>query len=154
MADQAKTFPLNTAAEALAPLIGAWDTVGTHGMIPGTVLHGRTSFERLEPGGLVLIRSRIHEDVGIPEGVAVLGSDDELGTYSMVYYDSRGVSRIQSVSLDGGVLRWWRDAPSFSQRYSLTFAADRRTMIGKGELSHDASTWEQDLDLTYTRVER
>jgi hypothetical protein len=147
------SFPLNTAAAALAPLIGEWDTVGTHGMIPDTTLHGRTSFEWLEPGGLVRMRSSIREAVGIPDGQAVLGSDDELGTYSMLYYDSRGVSRIQGVSLDGDVLRWWRDAPAFSQRYTLTFGADRWTMIGTGELSRDGSTWEQDLDLTYTRAE-
>jgi hypothetical protein len=27
------------------------------------------------------------------------------------------------------------------------------TIIGKGELSKDGSTWEKDLDLTYRRVE-
>jgi hypothetical protein len=146
-------FPLNGAAEALAPLIGHWDSEGTHGMIAGTTLHGRTSFEWLEPGGLVLMRSVIHEDVGVPAGVAVIGSDDQLGTYSMVYYDARGVSRIQGVSVDGDVLKWWRDAPDFAQRYSLTFAPDGRTMVGRGELSRDGVTWQQDLDLTYTRVE-
>ena len=33
---------------ALAPfnhLIGEWGTVGTHPYVPGTVFHGRTSFE-------------------------------------------------------------------------------------------------------------
>lgn len=146
-------FPRNGAAEALAPLIGIWDTVGVHGMIPGTTLHGRASFEWLEPSGLVVMRSRIHEDVGVPAGVAVIGSDDQLGTYSMVYYDARGVSRIQGVSVDGAVLRWWRDTPDFAQRYTLTVEPDGRTMVGTGELSRDGSTWQQDLDLTYTRVE-
>ena len=146
-------FPLNGPSKALEPLLGTWDTVGRHGMIPGVVLHGRASFERLQPGGLVLLRSSIREDVGIPAGVSIIGSDDELGAYSMAYYDERGVSRIYEVGVEDDGLRWWRNAPSFAQRYSLTFAADRRTMVGKGELSWDGSTWEQDLDLTYTRVE-
>jgi hypothetical protein len=106
----------------------------------------------LAPGGLIRMDSRIHEDVGVPVGVAIIGSDDVLGTYVMVYFDARGVSRIQQVSVEGNVLRWWRDAPGFSQRYSLTIAEDGRTMVGKGELCTDGSTWEQDLDLTYTRV--
>jgi hypothetical protein len=51
------------------------------------------------------------------------------------------------------VLRWWRDAPDFRQRYSLTVAPDGRSMASSGELCRDGSTWEQDLALTYTRVE-
>jgi hypothetical protein len=147
------SFPLNGPSLALEPLLGVWNTEGVHGLIPDTVLHGRTSFERMQPGGLVRMHSRIHEDVGIPEGVAVFGSDDAVGTFAMVYYDARGVSRIQNVSVEGNVLTWWRDAPGFAQRYSLTLADDGRTMVGKGELCRDGSTWEQDLDLTYTRVE-
>lgn len=145
-------FPLNDATRALEPLIGVWDTVGEHGRITGTVLHGRTSFAWLEPSRLVLMRSRIFEEVGVPEGVAVLGADDQLGTLSMLHSDERGVTRIQGVAAKDGGLRWWRDAPGFRQRYSLTFAADGRTMTGRGELSQDDGPWEQDLDLTYTRV--
>jgi hypothetical protein len=154
MEDQEKAgFPLNAAAEALAPLIGVWDTEGTHGMIPDTILHGRTSFEWLEPGGLVRVRSSIRERVGIPDGVAVIGSDDESKAYTMAYHDERGVSRIYRFGVEDGGFRWWRNAPSFSQRYTLTIAEDGRTMTGRGELSWDGSAWEQDLDLTYTRVE-
>ena len=146
------TFPPNAAAEALAPLVGDWDTVGTHGMIPGTTLHGRTSFAWDESGWLLRMTSRIREDVGIPPGVAMIGSDDELGTYVMVYYDQRGVSRLYQASMQGDVLRWWLEASSFSQRYTLTIQEDRRTMVGKGELSKDGASWEKDLDLTYRRV--
>jgi hypothetical protein len=153
MATGPERYPLNDATRALEPLIGVWDTVGEHGRIPGTVLHGRTTFTWLEPARLVLMRSRIAEDVGVPEGVAVIGADDQLGTFSMVYSDERGVTRIQAVAVDGEGLRWWRDAPGFRQRYSLTFDADGRTMTGRGELSLDDGPFEQDLDLTYTRVE-
>jgi len=50
------------------------------------------------------------------------------------------------------VLQWWRNAPGFSQRSTLTIVDDGLTIIGKGELSKDGVSWEQDLDLTYTRV--
>jgi hypothetical protein len=145
-------FPMNAAAEALAPLIGVWDSVGTHGLIPDTTLHGRTSFEWLEPGGLVRLRSSIQEDVGIPAGTAVIGSDDESGTYSMVYYDERGVSRIYAFAVRDDGFRWWRDSPTLAQRYTLTIADGGRTLIGKGELSQGGAAWHKDLDLTYTRV--
>jgi len=154
MAEQKRpAFPLNAATEVLEPLIGVWDTVGSHGLIPGKTLHGRTSFAWDESGWFLRMSSSIREDVGIPAGVAMIGSDDQLGTYVMIYYDQRGVSRLYQVSMQGDVLRWWREAPELSQRYSLTISRDGRTMAGKGELSKDGSTWEKDLDLTYTRVD-
>jgi hypothetical protein len=139
---------------ALAPLervVGAWTTTGTHPMVPDTVFHGRTTFEWLEGGAFLIIRSEIDEPQ-IPTGLAIIGSDDKLGTLGMLYFDERGVSRRYEVAMHGDVLRWWRDAPGFSQRWVCTIAGDGRTMVGKGELSKDGSTWEGDLELTYTRV--
>ncbi|HVQ43397.1 MAG TPA: hypothetical protein VMT30_00300 [Candidatus Saccharimonadia bacterium] len=143
-------FPPNPALQRFSPIIGTWDTTGTHGMIPGTILHGRTSFEWHD--GFIRMNSSIQEPVGIPAGLAVIGSDDELDTYTMQYYDTRGVSRNYSVSIQHNVMKWWRDASSFSQRYSLTISANGRTMTGKGELSKDGSNWEKDLDLDYQKV--
>ena len=51
------------------------------------------------------------------------------------------------------IWKWWRNAPGFSQRYTGTIVDGGNTIIGKGELSKDGSTWEKDLDLTYKRVE-
>jgi hypothetical protein len=147
------SFPQHATALAFEPFLGEWKTTGSHGMIPDVVLHGRASIDRIAPGGFLRVRSSIREDVGIPAGVAIIGSDDERGVYSMVYYDERGVSRIYEVGVEDDGLRWWRNAPSFAQRYSLTFAEDRRTMTGRGELCRDGSRWERDLDLTYTKVE-
>lgn len=142
----------NDALRAFKPIIGVWDTEGTHGLIPDTALHGRTSFDWLELGAFIQMNSSIQEAVGIPTGVAIIGSDDELGIYVMSYYDERGVSRSYSVSMRDNVLKWWREAPSFSQRYSLTIASDGQTMVGKGEICRDGLSWEKDLDLTYTKV--
>ena len=145
-------FPLDAASEAFEPFLGTWDTTGAHGMLPGIVLHGRASFDRLEPGGFLRVRSSVREDVGIPAGVAILGGDGDSGRYALLHHDERGVTRIYDASLEDGVLRWWRDAPDFAQRYTLTPSPDGRSMIGRGELCRDGSTWQQDLDLTYTRA--
>ena len=71
----------------------------------------------------------------------------------MLYFDERGVSRRYEVAVRDNVLKWWRNAPGFSQRFTCTLAADGRTMLGEGELSRDGSSWERDLALTYTRAE-
>jgi hypothetical protein len=70
----------------------------------------------------------------------------------MLYFDERGVSRKYDVVVSGNAIRWWRDAPSFSQRYTWTIEDGGRVIKGKGELSRDGSTWEDDLQLTYTRI--
>jgi hypothetical protein len=89
----------------------------------------------------------------IPSGIAIIGSDDSAGEYFMLYFDERGVSRKYEVALRDNTWRWWRNTPGFSQRFTGTFLDDGRTIVGRGELSKDGSTWEGDLDLTYTRIE-
>ena len=53
--------------------------------------------------------------------------------------------------MEGAVLRWWRTAPGFSQRFTLTAGPDGRTLQGVSELSKDDVVWERDLELAYTR---
>src|SRR5881394_3290014 len=126
----------NPALKPLSILIGEWNTVGIHPLIPDTTLHGRTAFEWLEGGAFLIMRSEIDEP-GIPTGIAIFGSDDATAEYSMLYFDERGVSRKYSATLDNNVLKWWRDAPNFSQRFTGTLVDGGQTLIGKGELSRD-----------------
>ncbi|MFL5617441.1 MAG: hypothetical protein ACJ79A_03495 [Gemmatimonadaceae bacterium] len=141
----------NPKLEALAPLLGTWATEGRHPYVPDTVLHGEWSFERLEGGAFILLRSSTREPE-IPSGLAVFGTDDASDVIDMLYFDERGVSRRYEASMRDGVFRCWRNAPDFSQRFACTVAPDGRTMEARGELSRDGSTWEPDLSLTFTRI--
>lgn len=141
----------NPALGPFGVLIGRWSTVGTHPFRPGATLRGRTTFEWLEGGAFVLMHSEIDEP-GFPAGVAVIGSDDSAGTCFMLYFDERKVSRKYDVSLRGGVLRWWRDDPALSQRFTGTIAPDGDVIVGEGEMSREGAPWEGDLALTYTRI--
>jgi hypothetical protein len=142
----------NPSLGPLSVLVGTWNTIGTHPLVPGTTFHGRTSFAWIEGGAFLIMRSQIDEPE-IPNGIAVYGSDDTTGEWSMLYFDERGVSRRYEVSLRDNAWRWWRNAPGFSQRFTGTIAADARTIVGRGELSRDGARWEPDLELTYTRVD-
>jgi hypothetical protein len=142
----------NPALQPLSALIGNWRTTGTHPLMPGTTFHGRTTFEWLEGGAFGLMHSEIDEP-GIPTGVAIFGTDDSTGRCSMLYFDERGVSRMYEFTLHDNTWTLWREAPGFSQRFTVTIVDDGQRMIGKGELSRDGVTWEGDLDLTYVRVE-
>jgi hypothetical protein len=67
---------------------------------------------------------------------------------------SRGVYRVYAASLDQATWRYWRDAtaPDFSQRFTGTFSDDGNTITGRGQLSQDGNTWEDDLDLNYQKL--
>ena len=99
----------------------------------------------------MIMHSEIDEK-GIPSGIAVFGSDDATGEYFMLYFDERKVSRKIDVSFNDNKLKWWRNAPGFSQRFTWTISDDGNIIISKGELSKDNTTWEKDLELTFNRI--
>ena len=88
----------------------------------------------------------------IPDAITIIGATD--GQPSMHYFDSRGVHRVYAASLDQATWRYWRDAPApdLSQRFTGTFSDDGKTITGRGQLSKDGKTWEDDLDLNYEKV--
>ncbi len=139
---------------SLAPLerfIGTWRTSGSHPLLPGAALHGRTSFAWVEGGAFLVMRSEMDEP-RIPTGVAIFGSDDATGEYFMLYFDERQVSRKYDVDVRADGITWRRDAPGFSQRMELTMSGDGDGIVSRGQLSRDGTTWEGDLELTYRRI--
>jgi hypothetical protein len=142
----------NPALEPFQVLIGSWTTTGTHGLFQDAILNGHTSFEWLENGAFLLMRSEI-DDPRFPSTTAIFGSDDAEAKYYMLTFDERGVSRQYEVTLYDNIWKWWRNAPGFLQRYEGIIEDGGNTIITRGELSKDGVSWEKDLDLTYKRVE-
>jgi hypothetical protein len=142
----------NPALAHLFPLVGRWSTVGTHSMVPGTTFHGSTSFRWIEGGAFLVMHSQIDEP-DIPSAIAMLGSDGDRDTLFMLYFDERGVSRKFDVTFGGDTLRWWRDQPGFSQRWTGRITDGGQTIVSQSELCRDGHTWERDLQLTYTRID-
>ncbi|HEX5157966.1 MAG TPA: hypothetical protein VFW17_12190 [Ktedonobacterales bacterium] len=130
-------------------LVGEWNMVGTHPALPSTV-QGHSSFEWLVEGALLLWRFD-WQPGDIPSALSVIGCDDVVETCSMLYSDERGVARIYQMRLEGSVWEMWRDSPGFSQRMTGTFSDDGNSITCHGELSHDESTWEPDLSVSYMR---
>jgi len=141
----------NPALKPFEVLVGKWKTVGSHGLLPGVTLHGNVSFEWIENGAYLFMRSEIIDDSRFPSGIAIFGSDDVQKRFFMLYFDQRGVSRMFEVSIENKTIKWRRDQPGFSQRTANILSSDGKTIISKGELSKDGTNWEKDLELTYTR---
>jgi hypothetical protein len=92
-----------------------------------------------------------------PDGLAIIGFDAGRGTFLQHYFDSRGIARVYTMSLEDGVWTLWRDTADFSpldfaQRYTGSFSDDGTKIVGRWEIAHDGYTWEHDFDLTYVRV--
>ena len=141
----------NPTLKPFEPLIGEWRTTGTHPLLPGKTLHGRASFSWIEGGAFLILRSEIDEPE-VPSGMAILGSDDAEGTFSMLYFDERGLSRRYGVTISGDVMTWSRDDPKFRQRMTLAIDAGGTRIVSTGEMSREGKPWEGDLELTYERL--
>jgi len=141
----------NTRLAAFEPLLGEWTTTGTHQLFPGRTFRGRVTFERIEEGAFVRMRST-SADPEIPRGIALFGTDDAEGDGTMLYFDERGVSRRYTFQIREGELSWRRDDPAFKQRFTLTVHPGGRHLSTKGEMSRDGAPWEGDLAVEYERV--
>ena len=94
-------------------LIGSWSTEARHPMVDEAVL-GSATYEWLEGGHFAVLRS--HNDQ-VVSGRDQRHRPPESGEgLALECFDSRGVRRTYGVSLEDGVLRWWRDHPGFDQR--------------------------------------
>ena len=148
------SFTSNLALDQLAVFIGQWNieiTSMSFNPDPSAVVQGRSEFAWLEGGAFLMQQSEIDASE-FPRSTAVMGPDDEAETYRMLYYDSRGVSRIYRMTFSSGIWTLWRDVPGFSQRFHGTFSEDGRVIRAYWEKSTDGSNWERDFDLTYTKV--
>ncbi len=135
------------ALEPFDVLIGTWDTEATHPLFDG-VVSGSVTFEWLEGGHFLVQRSRNDHDL-FPDAIGVIGASEATKDLVMEYFDSRGVRRTYGVSLDDGVLRFWRDHAGFDQRFSATLG--QNAFAGVWQLAESPGDWRDDLKLTYRR---
>lgn len=152
-----KQQPTNTnpALKSLQVLAGDWEMELSNASFlpsPSAKVVSHVSIEWLEYGGFLVMRQG-DKPPGPPAASWVIGRDDSVQDYSILYFDSRGVSRRYEMSLNDGIWKMWRSAPGFSQRYEGKISEDGNTITAHWEKSTDGKKWEHDFDMTYTRVE-
>ena len=126
-------------------LIGEWDTRGSHPKIKEPIT-GHASFEWLA-GHKFLIWRTENTPALVPTSISILG-DVTAEEFPMNYFDSRGVARVYTVRIAGGVLRFWRDEPGFRQRATVSF--EGAELRWHTELNEDGS-FRPDLEMAYRR---
>jgi hypothetical protein len=140
----------NSALKPLEFLLGEWRTTGSHPERAGRVLSGRTSFQWHEGGAFLIMRTQIGEPE-FPDGLAIIGSDNVAGTFTMTYFDERGISRVYDMTVGDRTVTWSRDDPKFSQSNTITADASSNTLVGKGRMSKDGGAWGDDLSQVFHR---
>ena len=141
----------NPKIQALAVLIGEWTTVGAHPMVPGQTFHGRATFTRLESGAFLLVHMHVDEPE-IPDGVAILGTDDATPTPALCCTSMSETSHVNTAGRSPATCGRGRATSRFSQRMVLTIAKDGQSIEAKGQMARNGQAWEPDLQLTYSRV--
>ena len=143
-------YDMNDRDPALEPfkaLIGTWDTEAKHRLVDD-VVPGAVTYEWLEGGRFLIQRSRNDHEL-FPDAISVIGPPEDGDGLVMEYFDSRGVRRTYGISLEDGVLRFWRDAEGFDQRFSAAIGDD--TFEGVHQLAEAPGDWKDDLKVIYRR---
>ena len=117
-------------------------------MVDETVL-GTTTYEWLEGRHFVVVRSHVDHEL-FPDAISIIGRPESGEGLVLEWFDSRGVRRTYELSLENGVVRWWRDHPGFDQRCSGTLGPDEFEIVG--ERAEAPGEWQADLSTTYRRA--
>ncbi len=138
------------ALERLSPLVGEWSMETSLG--PAI---GRATFE-WELGGHYLLERTGVPGTPAPDGLAIIGVDPQ-GSYLQHYFDSRGVTRLYSMTFEDGTWTLLRDKPDFSplhfsQRYVGRLSPDGDTIDGRWEIAEDGADWRVDFALVFRRL--
>jgi hypothetical protein len=151
------------ALQALDQIVGTWTTRATHPMLPGVIVHGTAVMEWLEGERFLMWRAR-NDHPQFPASTSIIGladkdrvaegADDSASSeaLTMHYFDSRGVFRVYRFAIDSSSLRFWRDAPGFSQRFKGTFADRNETIVVSSQACEDDVHWADDIEITYRRA--
>ena len=139
--------------EPLAVLVGEWRMILSNASFledASVSFESSASFRWVQEGAYLLLVQG--DPASPPYAYWMIGSDDAVETFTILYADDRRVSRVYHMSLADGVWQIWRNAPGFHQRFSGRLSEDGNTISARWENSEDGEVWNHDFDLTYKRI--
>jgi hypothetical protein len=145
---------INPALMHLEGLVGDWDMVLSNASFlpsPSDTVTGLVSIKWAESGAF-LVMYMGNKPPSTPDAIWLISRDDSTPHFTVLYYDTRKVSRVYEMSFSDDVWKMWRNSQDFSQRFEGKLSADSNTIKAHWDKSSDGTTWEHDFDVTYTKV--
>jgi hypothetical protein len=146
--------PLPALSE-LSPLVGAWRLELWGGSflpdLETRVDAGIVRFRWIEDGSALEMHHGGNESAP-PAARMIIGRDQDLDHYTVLYSDARRVSRVYSMSFASRQWQMWRDNASFAQRFQASLSADGSRITGRWEKAFDGGPWEHDFYVEYSRI--
>ncbi len=140
---------VNPALKKLEVLVGEWRVEAIVGEFKQA---GRARFEWVEGGAFLKEHWDFAPSELPPAATWIIGSDESSEDFSVLYHDTRSVSRVLHMRMQDGAWTQWRDDPEFSQRFTGKISPDGNTIQVSLEKSFDGKTWVHDFDLVFTRA--
>lgn len=111
------------------------------------------TYEWKADGAVIAAQQRNNEAKPPQLATWIIGRDESDDTYTVLYADRRGVSRVYQMSFQDDIWKMWRINTEFSQRFEGEVSDDRSTIKAYWEKSLDGGkTWEHDFNMTYKRI--
>ena len=136
-------------ARRLRVLLGTWKIEGRFvGGEEPLEERGTVTFRWLEKDALLIMRSRMKV---APKSVGVIGADDTMNAFTLLYSDDRPVVRRYEMTLTARSWNYSRRQLGFHQRSIGRISANGREIRLRWEKSADGRRWVKDFDLIYTK---
>jgi hypothetical protein len=152
--DDTGTANQNPALKELDILGGEWKMELSNASFlpdPSATMTGKLMVEWREHGAFLALFMGSNPGKA-PDATWLIGRDETLPDYVVLYYDNRQVSRVYGMSLSDGIWKMWRSSPGFSQRFEGKLSRDGNTITAYWEKSSDGEIWEHDFDVRYSKV--
>jgi hypothetical protein len=146
-----KNIVRNPALLPLDVLSGEWAVELSEAAFlpdPNGEITMQVACEWIENGAFLVIRMPLDP----PDSLWLISRDDSSKDYTVLYFDSRKVSRIYQMSFHDNSWKMWRNSPKFSQRFEGILSGDGNSITARWEKSTDGETWKHDFTLRYRRA--
>jgi len=117
---------------------------------PKEEVKGTASFQRLEQHNLMVYRNEAPGSE-FPAALCVIGFDETARSFTMLYTDSRNVSRIYSMTLSPRNWTLERMDAGFSQRFEGVISEDGNTIEGEWKKREGQGEWVHDINIRFAR---
>lgn len=135
-------------------LIGKWTIELSNGsFLPkNQIVSFSVNYGWQADGSVIAVQQKNESDKFSQSATWIIGRDESDDEYTVLYADSRGVSRVYLMSYKNNVWKMWRDNPKFSQRFKGIVSEDKKIISAYWETSTDGGkTWQHDFDMKYER---